>query len=234
LAYNFFDYPLEQHIFFDEIDEVFGISGVVIDSLYSGYASYIEINKFRASMNLTSDQANLAIIKLNSGAFNTIQNELENIISNSLGPEFSYLQLDPIFNKNLDFISNLSTYPLILVIIMTIVAILSLYNYQKGGIMDKVKDFLIMRSIGSKAKFIRRILFLEALYVIIPSLGLSLGVGMILNSIVLFERVYLPDIIVPFLIIGFLFITFGVFNILSLFPILRKLKQFSIKDFEIY
>ena len=234
LAYNFFDFPLDQHIFFDEIDEVFGISGVVIDSLYSGFASYIEINKFRESMNLTSNQANLAIIQLNSGAFNSIQSELDYIINNSLGQEFSYLQLDPVFNKNLDFISNLSAYPSILVLIMTIVAILSLYNYQKGGIMDKVKDFLIMRSIGSKAKSIKKILFLEALYVIIPSLGLSLGVGMILNSIILFERVYLPNLIVPFLIIGFLFCIFSIFNLLSLFPIIRKLKQFSIKDFEIY
>ncbi|MEJ2296822.1 MAG: FtsX-like permease family protein [Candidatus Lokiarchaeota archaeon] len=234
MAYNFFDFPLDQHIFFDEIDDVFGISGVVIDSLYSGYASYIEINKFRASMNLTSNQANLAVIKLNSGASNTIQSELESIINISLGQEFSYLQLDPIFNKNLDFVSNLNAYPSILVIIMAIVAILSLYNYQKGGIMDKVKDFLIMRSIGSKTKSIRNILFLEALYVILPSLGLSLGVGMILNSIILFQRVYLPDLIVPFLTIGFLFCIFSIFNLLSLFPIIRKLKQFSIKDFEIY
>jgi ABC-type antimicrobial peptide transport system permease subunit len=100
--------------------------------------------------------------------------------------------------------------------------------------MEKVKDFLIMRAIGAKNKKIRKILFLEAMYIIIPSLGLSLGVGMILNSIIIFERVYLPNILVPFLFIGILFLAYGLFNILSLFPVMKKLRQFTIKDFEMY
>jgi ABC-type antimicrobial peptide transport system permease subunit len=142
--------------------------------------------------------------------------------------------MDHIFTENLNFISNLALFPSILIIILSVVAILSLYNYQKGGIMEKVKDFLIMRAIGSKNKSIRKILFLEAMYVIIPSLGVSLGVGMILNSIIIFERVYLPHIFIPFIFIGFLFIIFGIFNALSLFPVMKKVKQFSIKDFEMY
>ncbi|TFG14721.1 MAG: ABC transporter permease [Promethearchaeota archaeon] len=234
LAYNFFDFPLDQAIFFDEMNDVFEISGVIIDSLYSGYASYINIDKFREKMNLTSNQVNLAFIELNSEANDNVREQLGTIIDNSLGQEFSYLQMDPIFTENLNFISNLSLIPSILIVIMSAVAIVSLYNYQKGGIMDKVKDFLIMRAIGSKAKSIRKILFLEALYVIIPSLGLSLGIGMILNSIVLFERVNLPDIIIPFSLIGLLFSIFGLFNFLSLFPVMKKLKLFTVKDFEMY
>ncbi len=234
LAYNFFDYPFDQAILFDQLGEIFEISGVVIDSLYSGYATYIDIDKFRTNMNLTSNQVNLAFIKVNSEGFDSIQGQLESIINASLGEQFTYLKMDHIFTENLNFISNLALFPSILIIILSVVAILSLYNYQKGGIMEKVKDFLIMRAIGSKNKSIRKILFLEAMYVIIPSLGVSLGVGMILNSIIIFERVYLPHIFIPFIFIGFLFIIFGIFNALSLFPVMKKVKQFSIKDFEMY
>jgi ABC-type antimicrobial peptide transport system permease subunit len=185
-------------------------------------------------MNLTSDQVNLAFIKLKSDANSTILGQIESIIFNTLGSNFSYLQMDLIFTENLDFISNLNIFPSILIVIMSAVSIISLYNYQKGGIMEKVKDFLVMRAIGSKAKSIMKILYLEALYIIIPSLGLSLGVGMILNSIILFDRVFLPNIIIPILYIVFLLFIFGIFNFLSLFPIMKKLNKFTVKDFEMY
>ncbi len=234
LAYNFFEFSFDQAIFFDELDYAFDISGVIIDSLYSGYATYIDINKFQETMNLTSNQVNLAFIQVKPGTINEIQNELQTIINNSLGQEFSFLQLDPIFEKNLNFVLKLGFYPSILIVIMSLVAILALYNYQKGGIMEKVKDFLIMRAIGAKSKTMRRVLFLEAIFVIIPSLVLSLGVGMILNSIFIFERVYLPNILVPFLFIGILLLAYCLFNLLALYPIMKKLRQFKIKDFEIY
>lgn len=234
LAYNFFEYPLDQSIYLNELDDTFEISGIVIDSLYSGYASYIDIDKFRENMNLTSNQINIAFIKLNSDATEIVLEQIENIINNSLGQNFSYLQMNSIFMENLNFISNLSVFPSILIVIMSVVTLISLYNYQKGGIMDKVKDFLVMRAIGSKANAIRKILFLEALYAIIPSLGLSLGIGMILNSTILIERVFLPNIIVPLIYIVFLLLVFCLFNLLSLYPIMKKLKKFTVKDFEMY
>ena len=88
-----------------------------------------------------------------------------------------------------------------------------------------------MRAIGSKNKSLKRILFLETLFVLVPSLCLSLGIGMILNSIVLFERVYLPHISIPFIIIGILFGIFSLLNFISLYPIIRKIKNFTIKNF---
>jgi len=125
-------------------------------------------------------------------------------------------------------------YPIFIIVIMTIISLISLYNYQKGGIMDKAKDFLIMRALGTKYKYLKRIMFFEATFIIIPSLLLSLGIGMILNSLVLLERTYLPHISLPFTIIGIFFITFLLLNYFSLFPILKKIKKFTIKDFDIY
>jgi len=234
LAYNFFDYPFDQAIYFEELNEMFDISGVVIDSLYSGFASYIDINKFRNQMNLTANQVNLAFFQIKSATFDNIQSQLENIIHLSLGEDYTYKQMTRIFAQNLDFVLTLSYFPTILILIISIIAIIVLYNYQKAGIMEKVKDFLIMRAIGSKDKSIRKILFLEALYVIIPSLGLSLGLGMILNSLILLDRIYLPNIYVPFLLLGIIFLVFLLFNILSLFPVMKKVRQFTVKDFEMY
>ena len=100
--------------------------------------------------------------------------------------------------------------------------------------MEKSKDFLIMRAIGSKVRSLKKILFIESLFVIIPSLLLSLGIGMILNSIFLLDRVYLPSLYIPFTLFFVLLVIFIIFSFLSLIPIIKKVKDFSIKDFNIY
>jgi ABC-type antimicrobial peptide transport system permease subunit len=91
-----------------------------------------------------------------------------------------------------------------------------------------------MRALGSKKKALKRILFLESLFIIGPSLLLSLGLGMIINSVVLFDRAYLPPLYIPFIGIAILFGIMIVFNLLSLIPIMKKIDQFNIKDFDIY
>jgi len=119
-------------------------------------------------------------------------------------------------------------------IVLAVIGILSLYNYQKGGIIEKAKDILIMRSIGAKKKSLRRMINFEGMYIIIPSILLSLSIGMILNSIVLFDRAYLPPLYIPFAVVSILFVASAAFNYLSLIPIMRKINQFSIKDCDIY
>ncbi len=151
-----------------------------------------------------------------------------------MGTDFSYLKLDNVFKTNLNFLSNLSLYPVFLIIVISGIAILILYNYQKAGIMEKSKDFLIMRAIGSKSNSIRKILFTESTLMLIPSLLLSLGIGMILNTTFLFEREYLPPFYVPFIFFLILLGIFLFFNFLSLIPIIKKVNYFTIKDFNIY
>jgi ABC-type antimicrobial peptide transport system permease subunit len=235
LAYNFFDYALNQGMLIEDLNHIFHISGIVIDCFYSGYCGYIDIEIFREELNFIDQLVNLILIEYKEEPYNTLISDLGTIIDNNLGSEFTYINLNPVFEQNLDYITSLSLYPLLLIIIMAVIFVLSLYNYHRGGIIEKAKDFLIMRAIGSKYRFIKRILFLETLYVLIPSTFLSLGLGMILNSIILFERVYLPNISIPFIITGILFIVLLILTYLSLFPIIKKIrKNFTIKDFEIY
>ena len=234
LAYNFFDYPFDQSARIDQIDHTFHISGVVIDTFFSGHAAYVDLGVMRENLNLTNGEINLVLLKLKPNTFDTIKDDLSNYINASLGENFKVLSMSATFQKNINFVNNLSLIPGFLILILGIISVLSLYNYQKSGIIEKAKDFLIMRALGSKYRNLKRIMFLESLYVILPSLLLSLGVGMILNSIVLFDRVNLPDISVPFLLISIMIVLFLFINYLSVFPLMKKIRKFSIKDFEIY
>lgn len=233
LAYNFFEYALDQSLKLTSYGKTFHISGVIIDSFFSGYAGYVGLNESRAILNLINEEINLLLLQLNPGSYKAIKGELDNI-SSKLGTNFTHLRLDGVFKENLDFLFNLSLYPSFLIIIIAILVILSLYNYQKSGIMEKARDFLIMRAVGSRNRSLKKILFIESIFVIIPSLLLSLGIGMILNSVFLFARVYLPPLYVPFTVFGILLAVFILFNLLSLIPIMRKINKFSIKDFNIY
>jgi ABC-type lipoprotein release transport system permease subunit len=236
LGHNFFDYPLDQSMRIEELGlgHSFHISGVSIDSFYSGFAGYISLDVMQEELNFSSNEINLLLLKINLGEYNNIIGEIQSIINDNLGANFSFVNLNPTFENNYDFLNSLIIYPSMIIIIMAVISVISLYNYQKGNILEKAKDFLIMRAIGTKYKSIKRILFLEALYILIPSLLLSLGVGMILNSTILLYKAYLPHISIPFVIEGILFIAFSFFNYLSLFPILRRIKKFSIKDFDMY
>jgi len=236
LGYNFFDYPLSQSLRVEELGlgHTFHISGVVLDSFYSGFAGYVDLEVMQEDLNFSEQNINVLLLKIGPGEYDSVIDNIELIISGNLGDNFTYINLNHTFNDNIQFLNNLTLYPAFLIIFMAIISILSLYNYQKGSILEKAKDFLIMKAVGSKSKNIKKILFLEALYVIIPSLFLSLGIGMILNSLFLFQRVSLPHISTPFVIIGLLFVAFLTFNYLSLFPILSKIKKFTIKDFDMY
>ncbi|MFX0104794.1 MAG: FtsX-like permease family protein [Candidatus Hodarchaeota archaeon] len=233
LAYNFFDYPLDQQLEITGSGKTFEISGILIDSFFSGYAGYMSINESRNILNFSNGIINLVMLKLKSGVYNQLREDLNNI-TNAIGEKFTYLKLEEIFYENLGFLSNLSIYPMVMVILISIISILSLYNYQKAGIMEKAKDFLIMRAIGSKTRSLKIILFTESLFVLIPALLLSLGIGMIINSLFLFGRVYLPPLYIPFIVLLIIFLIFMISNFFSLFPIIRKINHFSIKDFSMY
>ena len=236
LGNNFFDYPLDQSMRIEELGlgHSFYISGVVIDSFYSGFAGYIDLEVMQGELNFNSNEINLLLLKIKPGEYNNIIGNIELIINESLGEHFSFVNLNQIFENNYKFLNNLTLYPSLIIIMMALISIVSLYNYQIGNILEKAKDFLIMRAVGSQYKSIKRILFLEAFYIIIPSLLLSLGIGMILNSTILLNRAYLPNISTPFVIICILFVAFLIFNYLSLFPILGRIKKFTIKDFDMY
>jgi ABC-type antimicrobial peptide transport system permease subunit len=174
------------------------------------------------------------LLKLEPGYFNSIKIELGDIINNTLGENFTYILLDGIFEANLNYLLINSLYPFYLMIVLIIIGIVAIYNYQKGGIFEKAKDFFIMKALGSKEKSIKRIIFLEGLLVILPSLVISLSIGMILNAIIIFDPVVLPPLYVPFIIITFLGVSAVSLNYISIIPLIKKVKQFSIKNFEIY
>jgi len=233
LAFNFFVSVFDQRISFDSYGKQLLISGFAIDSFYCGYAGYVGLEMFQGMLDLDGE-INLVLLKLKAGTYESVKDDISTVISDNLGANFTHQVMEDIFTTNHNHAYSISQYPALLIVVLAVIGILSLYNYQKGGIIEKAKDLLIMRSIGAKKKSLRRMINFEGLYIIIPSIFFSLSIGMIINSTVLFDRVYLPPLYMPFAVISILLVTSIIFNFLSLIPIIRKINQFSIKDFDIY
>jgi putative ABC transport system permease protein len=111
-----------------------------------------------------------------------------------------------------------------------IVSLFSLYNFQKGDLTEKIKDFLVMRAIGSKMRNLRRIIFLEGVFILISAIIVSIPIGLIINELILFDNVILPSLYVPILLIGIVLGFFILLNFISLIPIVKKIKNFPIRE----
>ena len=234
LAFNFFIDVFEQDLSIETVNKTFSISGFVIDSFYCGYAGYVGLEVFQNELNLNAGEINLVLLKIKAGALDDMTDIINETIADNLGSNFTFKLLDGIFEANLNYVFTISQYPMALIVILAVVGIISLYYYQRGGIIEQSKDLLIMRSIGAKKKSIRRMLNFEGLYIIIPSSALSLSMGMIINSLFMLDRSYLPPLHVPLLILSILLIASILFNYLSLIPITKKINDFSINDFDMY
>lgn len=233
LAYNFFDFPLSQSLQLTDYGRKFHVSGIIMDTFYSGYAGYISLDILQQEFGLENDQINVMLVVMNEGSLVAL-NELEQWVSERLGQKFIVHDLSSTFTQNVNHVVNLSYAFMAIIALMTYIGILSLYNYQKAGIMEKAKDLIIMKAVGAKNSSIRKILFLEALFIIVPSLMLCAGLSMIFNSLFLIDKVYLPSLVVPFLLMLVIFLTLLLSNYLSLSPIIKRINQYTIKDFEMF
>lgn len=199
LAYNFFDFAYAQSISFTNLNHTFHISGVLIDSFYSGHAGYLDRSTFQDMCNLTEDQINIACLKVNMDQIN--KSFLSTFIKVNLGESFSFKLLNNVFKKNLDFIASLNSYSIFALIILYIIAIISIYNYQKLSLAQKLNDYAIMRAIGAKFKTIKIILFWECFLILTISLAVSFAFGLILTILFSYNLLSTPPIQIPIVII---------------------------------
>jgi ABC-type lipoprotein release transport system permease subunit len=234
LAYNFFELAFDQELEFIDSGERFSVSGIVIDSFYSGYAVYVDIKKYWSILNFTNNEINLIQLQIAPNSYDQVKNQLESNISIYLGPDFTHIRLEADFEKNLAFLDYLSSYSVFLIILTSIVSIFSLYHFQKGDLSEKLKDFLIMRAIGSKLTNIGKILFFEGFFILVPSVLASLAGGMIINTVFLFERIALPPIGIPFLLAGIVIGALLILNLVVLIPILKRINKSSLRELKIF
>lgn len=225
IANNLFENPMVQEVSLTDYGRTFSISGVVFDTYYSGYASYIDLNEFKTL--LGTKGINVLLLKLSTENLSDNFEQIDSIITGNLGEEYTYISLKPSFQKNISFVNILTVFNGVLLISTSIISLFSIYQFQKGELTEKLRNFSIMHALGSKIKNIKRILFFQGIFVIIPALSISLAGGLILNLFFLFDRtiIDMPSIFVPLSLYGILLLMFTFLNYLVLFPLSKKIER---------
>jgi ABC-type antimicrobial peptide transport system permease subunit len=229
LSQNLFEKPLEQKLIMKEIERTFEISGVLRDTFYSGFVSYIDLNIFQEELNM-SNFVNMLLINLQEEAQDNTISIIEEFIENTLGSDFIIISLNPIFIKNLDFVSSLLIFPISIGIIILFVTVFSLINYQKAGLLANAKDFIIMKAVGAQNNLIKRILNIEGIFIIFPAILYGFILGLFLNVFIIFQDIPLASPTLPLILIPILFTILTTINYNSVNMIMKKVRALNIKD----
>ncbi|MFW9768688.1 MAG: FtsX-like permease family protein [Candidatus Thorarchaeota archaeon] len=180
MASDFFDDPLIQNLAF--LGHSFEIRAQAFDILNGGMMAIMDLSELQGLWGVSG--TNLALVQLEEYDDSTIA-QIESIAA-SYGFEI-YRQQD-VLEENLNAISAIWALLNPLAIVTLISAFLSLMNYLLVSVFGRLRDYVIMRSIGAKPSFIAKVMMAEGLEV-----GLRAGIPALIVASLLSIYSLLPE-----------------------------------------
>ncbi|PVX26126.1 MAG: hypothetical protein CW691_02380 [Candidatus Bathyarchaeum sp.] len=174
LAVNMFDDALNQSIkVFDESILPYDIVGVCVDPLNNGKVVYMPIDTVYKD---TKQQGyNIVLLQIDASENPQVLTRIENVAAEV---SMNALELNSILDKHTHFLNNIWSLVMFLPLFSLATAAISLLSYLMLSISGQQHEFGIMRAIGAKPKSIMKIVFSQALVIILVSgaVGISLGI----------------------------------------------------------
>ncbi|WP_371806188.1 hypothetical protein [Candidatus Lokiarchaeum ossiferum] len=230
LANAIFDYPLSQKIRLNSsklgVDLSYPINSIVVDSLNNGNSAYFSLPVLQDILN-RPNFVNLILVDFTpllqtSNNIPLFIKEVENLISNELGENFRLLDLSPTFKQNLQIVEVFQSIFVVISLVISIVILYLLYQYQQGRILEEQKDLLIIKTLGGKRSLLQNIIVIEQLFLLLVGFLLSFIAMLVIIIFFLLEAGTLPSIVVP--IITFIVVA-GIFSAISRWNIIKIIKR---------
>ena len=221
LAVNMFDNAFNQSIkLFDESSPpFFDIVGVCVDPLNNGKVVYMPLDEL--STELGQDGYNLLFLKIDPTEKSQAISKIENEIS---GEKWNIVELGQILDKHVTFLNNIWSRVMFLPFFSLATAAISLLSYLMLSISGQQHEFGIMRALGAKPKSIMKIVFSQALIIILVSGAIGISVGLFITFVFL-----IPDpVISQYTLISvslLLIVILGLLCASSLYPALKAVKK---------
>jgi putative ABC transport system permease protein len=221
LAVNMFDNAFNQSIkLFDESSPpFFDIVGVCVDPLNNGKVVYMPLDEL--STELGQDGYNLLFLKIDPTEKSQAISKIENEIS---GEKWNIVELGQILDKHVTFLNNIWSRVMFLPFFSLATAAISLLSYLMLSISGQQHEFGIIRALGAKPKSIMKIVFSQALIIILVSGAIGISVGLFITFVFL-----IPDpVISQYTLISvslLLIVILGLLCASSLYPALKAVKK---------
>jgi len=209
LAYGGFADALKQSFMFNER---FDIKGIALDPLNSGWVVYVP---YRALTGQTG--YNLLLLKVEGTNRSETIAKLEETLS---GTGLELLELNDALDKNLNFLGRVWSLVMILPLFSLGTATLCLLSYMMLSVTGQQRELGIMRALGAKPKTIMKMIFIQALIIVLVSGAIGITAGFIITWLFL-----IPEPVVSSLtmisITAWLLLALALIALTSLYPAVR-------------
>ena len=220
LAVNMFDNAFVQSIrVFAESELPYSIVGVCVDPLNNGKVVYIPIETMHEDLNI--DGYNLVFLQVNTSENPQV---LAQIKDEASAENLAFAELNPVLEKHVNFLNNIWSLAMFLPLFSLATAAISLLSYLMLSVSGQQHEFGIMRALGAKPKNIMKIIFSQALIVILAGGAAGISAGYFITFWFLLPE---PVISQSTLITAsaWLIAVLGFLCVFSLYPAMRAVKN---------
>ena len=184
LATNMFVDPLVQNLQFG--GRTLEVSARVFDTLNGGMMALMDLSVLQSYAGVSG--SNLALVQ--------VQDYDESVITQieNLAALYGYdvVRQNTILDENIDAIHTIWILLNPLALMALVSAFLGLLNYLLVSVFGRLRDYVIMKSIGAKPSFIARVMIAEGL-----GMGVRAGIPALLVSALLSIYTLIPEAAVP-------------------------------------
>ncbi len=186
LASNTFTRALDQKIII--FNKQLEIKGIVLDPLNKGYVTYTYLDELQSLIGTST--INFIFIQIEEKKLNEAILSVQDILKDTV---FKVEELNPILYERLSFLNNNWSLVQLAPFLAFIAAIVAIFNYMTLSTLHQKRTIGIMRSVGAKNNFILKILYLQGTIIIILSSIFGIGLGLIMNFVLLIPSPYIPS-----------------------------------------
>jgi ABC-type antimicrobial peptide transport system permease subunit len=220
LAVNMFSDAQNQSIkVFDESPLPYDIVGVCMDPLNNGKVVYMPIETLYKDIGQSG--YNLLFLQIDTSENPQVIAQIENEVS---AENLNVVELDTILDKHINFLNNIWSLVMLLPLFSLATATISLLSYMMLSISGQQYEFGIMRALGAKPRSIMKIVFFQALIIILVSGTIGISVGLFITF-----RFLIPDPVISqstlISVSAWLIVILGLLCASSLYPALKAVKK---------
>jgi len=184
LADEMFDDPLVQSLRFGGIS--LSVSARAFDTLNGGMMAIMDQSTLETFSGATGN--NLALVQIDSYDESVIS-EIESL-AQSFG--FDIFRQQEVLDENIQIIHSIWILLNPLALMALVSAFLGLLNYLLVSVFGRLRDYIVMRSIGAKPSFIARVMIAEGL-----DMGVKSGLPALFVAAILSIYTLIPEAAVP-------------------------------------
>jgi len=220
LAVNMFDDAQNQSIrVFDESLLPYEIVGVCVDPLNNGKVVYMSLETLYKDTGQSG--YNLLFLQVDASENPEVLAQIENEIS---GENLNVVELDAVLDKHVNFLNNIWSLVMFLPLFSLATATISLLGYLMLSISGQQHEFGVMRALGAKPRTIMKIVFSQALIIILVSGAIGISAGLFITfGFLIPDPVISQSTIIS--VSAWLIMILGLLCASSLYPAVKAVKK---------